>query len=98
MSIAVLLARRRGCGQSLHQSCCRHPRQRLVTGKVLLQQIAVNVGVKLIDARAEPRVTDKPCAGILSRRLQIVDGGVEIILDQGAVGGQRMTDTNRPIC
>ena len=45
-----------------------------------------SIGVEVEHARTEAEFADEAGAGVLGRLLEIVDGGVEIVLDVDAVG------------
>ena len=83
---------RRGAGKRTHQRIERPARQFTVAGQVFREQFGIDAGIDVVDARAVTGLANKARAGIVRRRLQIVDGGVVIVLNLHLVGGDGMGD------
>jgi len=95
VGMAVLLAARGGRGKRLRQRPQPPCGQILVTAQVLDQQIDIDAGIKVIDARAEGMLAKVAGAGVLVPFLQVIDGGKPVVLGLRGVGGDGMAHLHR---
>jgi hypothetical protein len=92
---ACLLAARRHRRQSFGQCGDGRLGNAVVAAEISAKQVRVDADVKIKQARTEPEFADKACARILCWFLQVIDGGIEIVLDGDPVSGKCMGDLHR---
>ena len=90
-----LLALRRDRGRSFDESAAGGRGKRCVAAEVLQQQLPVDADVKIEHARAEAEFADEAGTGILLGRLEVIDGGVIIVLHRHLMRGDGVRDLHR---
>jgi hypothetical protein len=90
-----LLAGRPDRGRGLGQRGAGLAGERDGAAEVAREQGQVGAEVQVEHPRAEALLPDEAGAGVLARALQVVHGGVEVVLHQRPVGGHRVRHLHR---